>query len=496
MIGARPAALGIAISCAVTLPAWAAPSFEDSVVRVITTHQAYDTLNPWAKRKPDTRSHQAVVIDERTILTTASAVRDATLIRVEARGGPDQFAARVALVDPDVNLALMTVDDEAFFDDLRPVKLARHMPTEGVVTTATWRNGQLQAVEGRVVRIGVRDASTGNVKHTTLEISTDLPSGSSSQPVFHKRNLVGLTTYQGDGAATVQSVELVRQFLELSREETYPGFPVFGARYQLVKSEADAAWLGLESPAGVLVRNVPAGSSACGVLRPRDVLLSVDGHDIDGNGKVEHPRYGLLPFTYLLADGHHAGESVPIRYLRDGNVQGASMPLRVGPPGLNYVPGPRYNYRPGYLIIGGMVMIEFDRDYTLAHGSKWRKSIGLRLRTTLDLQGIDQTRDQRRAIVISNVLPDAYNLGYHGVRHSIVHSVNERPIDSLADIVEALEHPVDGFAVFEVSSSLGTREIVLDANTLEEADRRIKETYKIGRLRRAAPEPPALECDR
>ena len=45
---------------------------------------------------------------------------------------------------------------------------------------------------------------------------------------------------------------------------------------------------------GVLIRQVPWGSSACGVLEPRDILISVDGRSIDAEGFYTDPRLGQL----------------------------------------------------------------------------------------------------------------------------------------------------------------------------------------------------------
>src|SRR5204862_271527 len=83
-----------------------------------------------------------------------------------------------------------------------------------------------------------------------------------------------------------------------------------GLRWQINEDPVLTASLRLPGdPHGVLITGANWGGSSCGVLRPRDLLLSLDGHEIDASGYYRHPRYGLLRFTTITTDGHRAGEA-------------------------------------------------------------------------------------------------------------------------------------------------------------------------------------------
>jgi hypothetical protein len=471
--------------------AWGAPDLARSVVKIETTYQSWNTLSPWSKREPGTRTHHGVVVGERRILTTASAVRNGVLIRVEKRGGPEREQAQLVHVDPQLDLALITVDDEAFWEDMAPVPLAGRLPTRGSVDTLAWRQGQLQAADGRVVRIEVRSTRTGSIDYPALILTSDLPNGGSSEPVFMGRKLVGLTVAQSDETATVQGIDLIADYLG-ALDDDYRGFASFGASYQTLKSDAEAQWLGLDEPRGVLIRQVPAGTTACGVLQPRDVLLEVAGKPVDGNGKVDHDHYGSIEFTYMLSDDRLVGDELPILISRDGTERQLSLPLRAPPDPL--VPGRRFEHTPPFVLVGGIAILELDRYYADAHGSRWEQKVGLRQRVWFDQYASQQSPDRRRALIIGTVLPDAYNLGYHRIRSRIVRSINGVEVDSLREASEALKNPVDGFIVLEIAGDLGTREIVLDAATLDEANARVRETYSIPMLERLPEDPAPLPC--
>jgi hypothetical protein len=83
------------------------------------------------------------------------------------------------------------------------------------------------------------------------------------------------------------------------------------------------------------------------------------------------------------------------------------------------------------------------------------------------------------AVVLSQILPDRFNLGYQDARYLIVDSMNGQKVRTLRDIAEARKHPKEGFheVVFEKGDSLSR--IVLDANEADAATHRTMERYGI-----------------
>ncbi|MBN1335163.1 MAG: hypothetical protein JXB39_04325 [Deltaproteobacteria bacterium] len=464
--------------------ALAAPALEDGVVTLKVTWQSWEVTQPWVKTNPTLRIAQAVVVKgspHPLLLTTAQMVAHATHIRASKHGEPGEAPARVLYEDREANLALVAVDEPSFFDDLDPIRMARR--PSGDVQITRWRNNQFETSRGRVSRALVAESATGVLKSVALRVQTDIQGGGWSEPVFSGRALAGLSTGQTGSDMQVLPAPFLSTWLEevqgTGRMRPWPG--QIGAIFQEIRSPTLAGWLGLDSPRGILVRRVDQGGSACGVIRKDDVLLSFDGLEIDGDGNIRDPDHGLLWFEVLLSS-HHAGDVVPIRVRRDGVDRDLALPLRSYTAASWLIPsdlvGP-----PAYLVAGGLVFREFDATYPTASSE---------LGILKQMKRTAQTADRRRIVLLSSVLPDPYNLGYQGTSHLPVASVNDRPIDAVRDMVEALEHPVEGFHVIRFLPNPRLNEIVLDAATLGEATTRIAQAYGIPAVYRPGTQPPDL----
>lgn len=167
--------------------------YNAQVVSLSITYQTYDQIKPWSKKKPAIRSANAVVVEGPLLLTTAQMVADATLIQAKKHGEPGKVPARIVHVDREINLALISVDKEGYFDDLKPVSLADKLVTEGVVKSARWNNRQLEASSSRVRRIEVHSSLAGSVEQAYLILMTDFTDGGWAEPVFSEAGLLGLT---------------------------------------------------------------------------------------------------------------------------------------------------------------------------------------------------------------------------------------------------------------------------------------------------------------
>ena len=89
-------------------------------------------------------------------------------------------------------------------------------------------------------------------------------------------------------------------------------------------------------------------------------------------------------------------------------------------------------------------------------------------------------------MVLSLVLPDSYNIGYQerNTQNLVLDRANGRQISKLDDLIGALENPQDGFHVFQFNKGSSVQKIILDAETLEEANQRIAKRYRITRMRK------------
>jgi hypothetical protein len=480
----------VTLACAHARPNGRMVGFEDQVVSLYITHQRFDDDRPWAKRKPGNRVGVAVVVDGQALLTTTQMIQNATLVQVERFGDGRRWDARVVHSDTEINLALVTVSDPTFFEGLRAVRFAPALPTEGFVRSVRWKNAQLETPESRVTRLEV-ETHHANVKHVFLKVRTDVESGGWSEPVFRGGAVAGLTSSQENRRAAIIPPEILRAYVETARGDDYRGFADLSVVWQSNRDAVLAAYLGLEGPPrGVVIRGTRTGSSECGVLRPRDVLLSLDGHEIDAVGNYQHPVYGRIRFTHIAVDGHRPGDVLTARVLRGRKIIELPMQLRAYPSERHLIPWRGNGTAPPYLVAGGFVFRELNGGYITTWGNKWKQRAPFHLTYRFYLENRAQTAERQRVVIISSVLSDAYNLGYHDVGDRVVENVNGLPVDSIADVQNAFASPRDGFHIIGLAPNGGRLDIVLDAAQFSEATARILADYGISEQIRLGPTLP------
>src|SRR5208282_5963803 len=109
-------------------------------------------------------------------------------------------------------------------------------------------------------------------------------------------------------------------------------------------------------------------------------------------------------------------------------------------------------------------------------GPNWRQRAPFRL-AYYDMDKVTPERPQR--VVLSQVLPYPANIGYEGLRNTVIDEINGMKIRRISDIVTALKSPVGGFDVFQFESGEPVRQAVLDASEMDRANQEIMAHYHI-----------------
>src|SRR5258708_6197531 len=110
------------------LPPIAAAGPEDAVVRVLATQQMPSPFRPWANGTPNEVMGSGTVIDGKRILTSAHIVLYAKEISVQPHRGGDKVDAKVVMVAPDMDVAVLSVEDAKFFDKHPPLPRDKKLP--------------------------------------------------------------------------------------------------------------------------------------------------------------------------------------------------------------------------------------------------------------------------------------------------------------------------------------------------------------------------------
>src|SRR5258707_14652093 len=77
---------------------------------------------------PTEVSGSGVIIDGKRILTNAHVVLYASEVQVQPNQGGDKISATVVAIAPGIDLAVLKLDDEKFFDSHQPLPRAQKLP--------------------------------------------------------------------------------------------------------------------------------------------------------------------------------------------------------------------------------------------------------------------------------------------------------------------------------------------------------------------------------
>ena len=176
-----------------------------------------------------------------------------------------------------------------------------------------------------------------------------------------------------------------------------------------------------------------------------------------------------------------------MRIWRDGKPLEASYRL----PKFEYtnalVPYAVRDQEPEYLVVGGLLFQPLTDSYLQSWGAEWKRNAPFRLYYYNDEE---PTKERPALVLLSHVLPDAYNIGYQDQKYLVIHKVNGQRVSRLPELREALQKPLNGFHVLEFVHGDSLRRMVLAAGDAErEATARVLQHYGIDQAFRFATPP-------
>ncbi len=450
-----------------------APRLRNALVKIRVTGQSWDSTEPWKKRRPGTRTGRGVVVQPGVVLTLANIVRDPIMIEVSREGGARLYPARLKHVDARVGLALIEITDEKLRAQLKPIEIGDPVKLDDEFDI--WQlnsDNLLQRATARVV--AARASST----RLTLKVNTTNPNSGDGQVALRDGRIAGLLTgsvRRQEG--TILSVETIRRYLKDFDDGTYHGCPGPGLWIQPLLRQDLRTFYGLtDDQHGLAITRVMPNRTGSGVLQKNDVLLAIDGFDLDDEGKFIHPAHGRLDTRWLFQGRRYAGDKIKASVLRAGKVVAVEFELKPFPASEMRVPARPANGRPQYLVEGGLVLLELTRAVGVG-----RSTGGVILRRYVERATWDEPNARRRVVFVDHVLKDISNKGMNSFSKRPLLKVNGQPINEIADVVAALKKPQGDFHVFGFEGVQS--DFVLPVKEREAINERIAERYMVTRTR-------------
>jgi hypothetical protein len=451
-------------------------AWENAIIHIEVTSKEYSYVQPWARSEHKVYK-TGIIFPNHVIITTAAGVADQTLIRLQKQGGGLFSLGRVVWVDYQANLAALTTDEKDFWTGLQPAKLADPTPVTGPAHVLRWEGDHLDDRAGEVEQMLVDNSELSFVSVPYLKIDSTISGAGDGEAAVAGNKLVGLVCLQANDSVMAIPSSFIDSILKAREAKTYTGLGYFDFTWDQVRNPLCLDYLKLPGPArGVIIKETGLKPGVVSLVKPHDVLLQVDGFDIDIEGNYADPQYKKLSLENLSSRNKWAGMTCKFKIWRDGKEMDLTYTLPKAEYTDELVPSHSFDQAPQYVLAGGFIFEPLTENYLRSWGTDWRSRAPFRL-FYYNLDKVTPEHPER--VVLSQVLPDEVNIGYESLHNLVVDKINGQPVRDISDVAEALKTPQDGYDVFTFASGDSIREAVLDAGQLDQANQDIMARFHI-----------------
>ena len=128
----------LALVLALGAPALAGPDLDKlraSVVQVFVVSQSEDYYRPWQRPRASRSGGSAFYIGDRKLMTNAHVISESKNLLVKRADRAQRYEARVLFAGHDCDLAVITVDDESFWEGMEPLRIGNRPAMQSTVAT-------------------------------------------------------------------------------------------------------------------------------------------------------------------------------------------------------------------------------------------------------------------------------------------------------------------------------------------------------------------------
>jgi S1-C subfamily serine protease len=453
----------------------------EAIVNIECNSLDFDYQTPWNPATPGGGSGTGFMIAPNLFMTNAHVVSDASRLSIKKVGDPTPYRAKVKFIAHDCDLALLELLKPAkAFEKVKPLHIGDEVPKlDTTVKVVGFPIGgeRISVTRGVVSRVDYQEYTHSGVdQHLAIQIDAAINPGNSGGPVLQGTSVIGVA-FQGYSGSVAQNtgymipVPVMKRFLKDVEDGTYDRYVDLSiAHFELLNPAQRKALHLPDDDTGVLVAHVDEDGSCGGLLKPGDVLLAIDGHPIETNGSIDID--GEQMEMAEVVERKFAGDKLKLTVWHDAKKEDVEITLKG--PGHLQMTANKYEQRPQYIIVGGLVFQPMDSQLMAAHSLT-----NLRSRYFYQYFSTDALYKERpQPVLFTSVLPDSINTYTRDFTGQIVDQINGVKIMRLKDVADALtKESEDGFIVVKL---LGEgRPIVLDRKEVAAAQKRILDKYNV-----------------
>lgn len=379
-------------------------NIERGIVQVFSDKTIVDYSHPWAFSHKERSSGSGFAIElhgflkpTKYILTNAHCVNDSSYTTVRKQGISQTFKATIEAIGYEVDLAILSINDEKFWEGVTILKIGKtpHKLTNVRVYGFPLGGNNISITQGVVNRIQFIPYFN-TTKGIAIQIDAPINFGNSGGPALDDAgNVVGVAFAGEDDSRTQNMGYLIPGiiveffFKMIQKYKSFKGLCYLGIEYQNMHNNTLREYFSLPpNHTGILVSYVYETSSLNKLVEIGDVLLKINGIPIDTDGTigmkdvlvakekvdiaslVSDERVSFLNLVTLnLPD-----DESELTIWRNGKIKTIKFKTRLRD---FLVPVLPYQATPSYFILGGMVFVPLtymmierfleDEDYDVSH---------------------------------------------------------------------------------------------------------------------------------
>jgi S1-C subfamily serine protease len=445
---------------------------KQAIVKIYTTAKIPNYQAPWSSSMRSSTGSGAI-IEGGYILTNAHVVANQAFMEVQRYGQRKRYIAKVYAVSHQADLALLKVEEKAFFEGVTPLTFGDLPNVEQRIVVYGYPMGgsTLSATIGVVSRVEHHTYAHSGETFLAVQVDAAVNPGNSGGPALSDGKIVGVVMQvisKSQNIGYLVPVNLVKHFIEDMKDNKYDGFADLGLGTQKLENPAIRRYYGLdENVSGKLINKVVHNSTLAGILEVGDILTSVDGHNIEDDGTVEFRKHEYTYFHHFI-DLYQMGDTVELEIIRDRIPMKVNALLKHTSDDMYLVKTTRYDTMPSYFIYGGYIFSPLTRNLIVstkrnrlklsALASKWQES------------------DKDEVVVLLKVLASDISRGDNDFGMWPIDKINGETFKNFKEFYQKMEAVTSRYIVLEDKYGV---QVIIDKKEAQAKQNEILKKYNI-----------------
>ena len=371
------------------------------------------------------------------------------------------------------DLALLKVEDEAFFKGVKPLTFGDLPKVEQQIVVYGYPMGgsTLSATIGVVSRVEHHVYAHSGESFLAVQVDAAVNPGNSGGPALSNGKIVGVVMQvikKSQNIGYLVPVSMVKHFIDDMKDSKYDGLADIGLGTQKLENPAIRRYYGLDdNVSGKLINKVVYDSALTGILKEGDILTAVDGHNIENDGTVEFRKHEYTHFHYYL-DAYQMGAKVKLDVIRDKKPMQVEAVLKHTADDMYLVKTTRYDTMPRYFVYGGYVFSPLTRNLIVSTNKN-------RLKLSY-LASKWQEKDKSEVVVLLKVLASDMSRGDNDFGMWPIDKVNGQTFKNFNEFYEKVHAVQDQYLVLEDKDGI---KVIIDREEAKAKQSTILKKYNI-----------------